>query len=206
MLLASDSRAGATVDRLVVGRNGAAIAATNAVDVSPGDTLTMALLLRNDQPLSAGIFSLGYDLGGDDELDVIAAIGWAGFPFFGPVPCPEFCIPSPPNLPPIGVTPTFVGSFGGAGSLPPAGGAFAGGYQVGTVVWQVNPGVQSDGVDILSGLFNPGVDGFVGIAFDPIDHLVLFRTATVNLVPEPGTASLVGLGLVCLVALRRRRA
>src|SRR5262245_9036893 len=127
-LLATDARAGATVDLVFVGRNGTPIALTDTVGALPCDTLTMALLLRNDVRLSLAIFALNDALDGDDELDVMNAIEWAGLPSFGP---PEFG----PFVP---VTPTFVGPFrgqmrsiGGA-PLPIAGGLFAGGYQMGT--------------------------------------------------------------------------
>jgi hypothetical protein len=42
------------------------------------DTLTMAIFMRNDQPLTAAVFSLSYDLGSDDVLDVLSAIQWTG--------------------------------------------------------------------------------------------------------------------------------
>jgi len=194
-----DASAGATVDLVFIGQNGAAISPTDTVTAAAGDTLTIAVLLRNDQALTTAIFSLNYDLDGDDELDVVSAFAWQGFPFFVP----------PPLLPP---TPTFIGPFGGSSiltppirPLPPAGGAFAGGYQVGTVVWKVNAGVNDDGADIIPGLFNPGVPGpfFADAAFNEIGGFVLFRSATVN-IPEPGTASLLGLGLVALLLAGRR--
>jgi hypothetical protein len=53
-------------------------------------------------------------------------------------------------------------------------------YQMGTVVWKVKVGANNDGADILSGLFNKGVDGWYDSAFDPITALQ-FNSATVNL-------------------------
>lgn len=120
-LLAGEARAGATVDLLFVGVNGSAIGATDTVVASPGDTLEMAILMRNDEPLTSAFFSLSYDLDGDDELDVVSAFQWAGVLIgttddFGPL--------SGPNS----VTATLVGSFQGVTStlpvtLPAAGGA-----------------------------------------------------------------------------------
>jgi hypothetical protein len=194
-----DARAGATVDLLFVGINGGAIAATNTVTVSPSATLTMAARLTADQSLTVAIFSLNYDLDSDNELDVVDVFQWSGVAinktasdFFAP----------PGGLSPT--TATFVGSFSGSTTnfagprvLPP------GSYQMGTVVWHANAG-QSDGADIISGLLNPGIDAFGDGAFNFIDNLVLFRSATVNFVPEPGTASLLGLGLVGLMLVGRR--
>ena len=202
-LLSSDSRAGATVDLLFVGRNGGAIAPTDTVAALPGDTLTMAVRLRNDQSLTAAVFSLNYDLDGDNELDVVSAFQWLGVPLGSKGS--DFFAPLAPLSP---VTPTFVGSFQGYAinvslprTLPPS----PGGYQMGTVVWKVNPGVNDDGADIISGILNPGVDAFGDAVFNEISARVRFNSATVNLIPEPGTASLLGLGLVGLVLLRRRR-
>src|SRR5262245_32405844 len=200
-LLDGEARAGATIDLLFVGRNGGAIAPTDSVSAAPGDTLTLALRLRNDVRLSLAFFSLSYDLDGDDELDVVNALEWAGFSFFGP-PC-FVCFP-PPS------TATFVGPFRGqprspGATLPIAGGAFAGGYQMGTVVWKVNAGANDDGADILS-LLRFGADGILDADLNDIGASVLFRAATVNLIPEPGTAWLLGLGLAALaLRLRRRR-
>jgi hypothetical protein len=196
-----DARAGATVDLLFVGRNGAPIAATNTVTAVAGDTLTMAVRMSNDQTLTAAVFSLNYDLDNKNELDVMSAFGWAGVAiskkgtdFFQPLS----------GFAPI--TPTFVGSFQGITtnfSLPgvlPAPGS----YQMGTVTWHVNGGTGADGADILSGLFFSGIDGFGDGGFNNIDNTILFRSASVNFIPEPGTASLLGLGLVGLVLMGRR--
>ena len=79
-------------------------------------------------------------------------------------------------------------------------------YQIGTVLWSVNAGVNDDGADLLSGLFNVGGDAIGGAGFVDISDQALFHSATVNVVPEPGTAGLLGFGLIGLVALSRRRA
>jgi hypothetical protein len=200
-----DAQAGATVDLLFVGVNGGPIVGTNTVTVSPGDTLTMAAVMRNDQTLTAAIFSLNYDLDGDNELDVVSAFGWggvvifkAGTDFFAPIS----------GLDPSSAT--HVGSFQGATTnlslprvLPIAGGAFAGGYQMGTVTWKVNAGANNDGADIISGILAAGLDVFGDGVFNDISSSVLFRSATVN-VPEPGTAALLGLGFIGLVLMGRR--
>jgi hypothetical protein len=205
-LLARDSHAGATVDLLFVGRNGGAIAPTDSVFALPGDTLTMVVLLHNDEALTAAWFSLNYDVDGDDELDVVSAFQWRGLAIHKSGT--DFFAPGFSTVEPFRSTATFVGSFQGITrnfwgprTLPPSGGAFAGGYQMGTVVWKVNPGVNDDGADVVSGLFNFGYDFFRGAEFGDVG--VDFNPATV--IPEPGTASLLGLGIVGLVLLWRGR-
>src|SRR5262245_18103591 len=78
--LARDANAGATVDLLFVGHNGRAIGPTIQLELFSGDRFTMAVRMRNDQPLTAAIFSLSYDLEGDEKLDVLSAFQWFGVP------------------------------------------------------------------------------------------------------------------------------
>src|SRR5262245_7487058 len=197
---ARHASAGATVDLLFVGHNGAPIAATNTVTAAPGDTLQMAVRFTNDQGLTAAVFSLNYDLDGKSELSVATQVGWLGVSL-NKTSSVLFAPLSALNPP----TNTFVGSFQGLLSsasstltLP------ANTYQVGTVTWTVGAGVSTDGADILSGAFNTGVDGWGGAGFNDISDTILYHSATVNVVPEPGTAALLGLGLVGLVVAGRR--
>jgi hypothetical protein len=100
-----------------------------------------------------------------------------------------------------------VGPFSGSAplgsSLPIAAGVFAGGYQMGTVVWKVTD-AQTDGADVLSGLFDCGICAFADADLNVLPNIE-FNAATVN-VPEPGTALLLGLAFAGLaLGLRRRR-
>lgn len=210
-----DARAGSTIDLLFVGLNGGPIGATNTVTVAPSDVLTMAALMRNDSFLTIGVFSLNYDLDGDNELDVVSSFQWSGVLLKGGDLYKSLGGATSPT------TDTFVGSYSGATGnaalprlLPPSAGAFAGGYQMGTVTWHAGAAVNNDGADIISGLLNFGIDGWFGcpgvasctgtVGFTDLSGVLQFNSATVNLIPEPGTASLLGLGLLGLVLMGRR--
>lgn len=203
---ARDARAGATVDLFFIGVNGGSIGSTNTVtaDVYGGDTYTMAVLLTTDQALTVASLSLNYELEGHEVLDIVSAFVWKGLSLN-----PSGTIRFAPFRPLDPSTATFVGSFNGATNdqTPPIAGLPAGAYQMATVTWKVNAvNAQTDvgSHDILAGLFNQGVDVFRDAGFDDISGLVRFRSATVILMPEPGTASLLGLGLVGLIQARRR--
>ena len=196
---AQDANAGATIDLLFVGQNGAPIAPTSSVVAVAGDTLTMAVFLRNDEPLTQAIFSLNYDLDLNNELDVVSAFSWSGV-FISKTG--DRFQPFTPLDPP---TATFVGSFQGATTnvalprtLPNSTGA---GYQMGTVTWHVNAGQQGD---VISGLLNFGIDSVNDATFGDMAARTLFGSATV-VIPEPATASLLGLGLIGLTLAGRRR-
>jgi hypothetical protein len=200
--------AGVTVDLVFVEHNGASVAPTPTIAASPGDTLKMAILLRNDIAITGFGVSLDFDPGPKDELDVSSAFQWSGVAlnaeatsFFSPL------IPLEPPSDPGALATGRSQSFHGlappwvlALSLP-AGGT----YQVGTVSWKVTEGVATNGPDIVSGFLKLGFDGLLDGGFDGADSLVQFSAATVNAVgavpslSSPGAAVAVGLILAAAV-------
>ena len=91
--------------------------------------------------------------------------------------------------------------FNSAGLFLPANPS---GYQIGTVTWTLNGPVGNGSSGIIVGFLNPGVDGLGGAGFANIADTAAFNGATVNVIPEPGTAGLLGLGIVGLVLAGRR--
>jgi hypothetical protein len=76
-------------------------------------------------------------------------------------------------------------------------------YRIAQVFFDVN-GAITDGADVFSGLFNTPFDQIYGPGGVLPESELVFGTATLNLVPEPGTVSLLGLGLVGLILAGRR--
>jgi len=207
--LVRDARAGATVDLLFVGTTGAGVTGSNIIYAAPGDTLTMAVLMRNDVPLSFAQFMIVYDLPGPtNELDIVSVVVWGGVPVAGAKGA-KFAPIAPPSL----ITQTVISSFNSAVPPPPAlplapfGGAFAAafpdGYQMGTVTWVAT---GASGTTIAAGINLQGQIGqaFIGTGGVNISTSVMFNAASV-VIPEPGTAALLGLGLIGIMAVGRRR-
>jgi hypothetical protein len=103
-----------------------------------------------------------------------------------------------------------IGFFTGAVNQTPPGdgttGLAPGTYNVGTIIWDTS---SATGVIDIASFINPLIDlflasGGLGNANVTITDVTL-NGATLNLVPEPGTASLLGLGLMGLIVASRRR-
>jgi hypothetical protein len=75
---------------------------------------------------------------------------------------------------------------------------------IGRVVLRTLPGVASDGVDLVPGLFHDLVDGIFSNAGDDLGASLASHGAAVNLVPEPGSVSLALAAIAALGSWRRR--
>ena len=161
---------------------------TPVIAASPGDSVTAEIRITSDE---AGVSSYGVSLEFDSDLDLVLATELlpAGFAFNlsnGVQDTLESQVAQD------GHVFTFEAATFGNGPVSTT-------FAVGTIQFTVKD-PQSDGVDLRSGLFNAGIDGFFDNAGESLAG-VEFGTASVVPVPEPGALWL----LVAAVALAGRR-
>jgi hypothetical protein len=211
------------------GTGGCTATGTDSITVNPGggQTLRLDVFLSHDltQGIAAEAFSLNFDTGGENEFNLNAgtmvAIEWTGSDIhpgpaadvYGPITPTVTSHESAPGAPgATGRINSYDSGFDVALYLPASTGAaysvgtFTGTaptrYRVGQAFFTVNAAV-TDGADVFAGLF-AAADEFVDGLNQINPGVLVFGSATIDVVPEPGTVSLLGLGLVGLVLAGRR--
>jgi MYXO-CTERM domain-containing protein len=198
-----------------------------AVGAGGGQTLRLDVYLRHDltQGLESHTFSLNFDTALDNELSFtagMAPVEWAGSDVdpgtgvssYGPFTAGLTIQESTPSQ--AGRVNSFE-SGGLTGVLPANGLAYTVGtstataparYRVGQVFFTAINTPIDDGSDVFSGLFNGLFDLIVdGVSVTVPPGTITFGTAGLYpvAIPEPGTSSLLGLGLLGLVLAARGR-
>jgi hypothetical protein len=181
-----------------------ATSGTSVTSVASGFTgsIVMNVLLTSDDGLTVGSASVAWDNAGTTAG--AGTVEWTGVAvaFNMMVPTQFF---SPTILGPAGAfidnAAKKVYAFDGliAPPLNPPN-LPAGTYQIGTVVWNLTGATSNTNI---SSIIQFGIDGF-GVGGSDITGTVSLGGATINVVPEPGTASLLGLGLIGLIMAGRR--
>lgn len=216
LVFASAARAGVTIDVVFRDATTPSGIAIQPGDPGPGCTFSgyygssvstgycMDAMLYTTDPLIAVSFSVEYDT--DNGLAVSSLREWTGT-YTGEKTLIPVCIPmdgiadnggllqhfdclvEPPNDPPV---------------LEP------GTYRLGTIIWDTSgTHTGADNLELISVVFAAGdgvsipLNGNISIPPQP----PVLKQHTLTIIPEPGTAGLLGLGFASLVlAARRRRA
>jgi hypothetical protein len=179
----------------------AAQACEPTTKAAPGCAVLDVLLITTTPLVSASV-SVAFD--DSNGLAAARASRWVGVGIvFGMLPVPVVIF-GPAEGPKVDCTATTCGSFDGA--IPPPNGPPSlppGTYDIGTVVWDTT---SATGASALMTAILAG-DGTFGVVNGNVVDLTGSEVLKQGLilVPEPGAAGLMGLGLVALVRLNGRR-
>lgn len=197
LCVAGTASAATSVDLVFVGSG------TSVTDITPGFSGTVAarVLLTSDDGLVVGSTSVQWD--NASTLAVAGTAEWIGIAVAFNMMTSAATATMNPAIP--GPAGAFIDNpnrkvyaFDGLiapPNNPPNMPATT--YQVGTVVWSTTGAAGNTNINAF---LQFGIDGF----YNPFEVIGTFGTATINVVPEPGTASLLGLGLIGLIMAGRR--
>jgi len=187
----------ATVGIVFTATTGSGTPGTDEIGAEPGDLLTAIVSIEPD---AAGISSYGisvlFDMDLGNELDLASVTELLNAPFtfnFDPG-CAS--TQESTGAQEGQVLTCEAGTFG-TGPPPPTSVAIM------ELQFFVTANVVDDSFDIELGFFNPGFDGVFDNAGGSV--IPIFGRASVNVIPEPNTALLLGLGFVGLASRLRKR-
>jgi hypothetical protein len=209
---AGSAGATATVDLIWTATSGTgAGVGTSSIDAASGDTLTLAILLTaGTEGISSYGISVSFDPGALDQLNVTSATEFGLKPTItcSPFPSCFFDSPTMSNFTPgvsgimdsstvaTGFVYTFEAGTLGSGLLDTFGA-----FQIGEIVFSANSSTAT--TSLAAGFFVVGVDAAYDNGGLPV--VTTFNGAAADVFgPEPGTATLLGLGLVGLAVAGRR--